>query len=39
MLVRIQHVHAIHTLDEIFREDSTEGVLLIDAYNAFNTIQ
>ena len=29
---------AIHTLDEIFREDSTEGVLLIDASNAFNTL-
>ena len=29
---------AIHTLDEIFREDSTKGVLLIDASNAFNTL-
>ena len=31
-------VRVIHTLDDIFREDSTEGVLLIDASNVFNTL-
>ena len=29
---------AIHVLEELFHEDTTEGILLIDASNAFNTL-
>ena len=29
---------AVHALDDIFDEDSTDGVLLVDASNAFNCL-